>query len=141
MHTSQTHFGFTNVGSNMLPFQVLAFSFWHFWSWTPCTFSFKKQYPKGLHLTKFKSWPNKVGQNSNTYSPFETGQNSNFYNMKFLAFHIWSKFKLSPLEITQMLIRMNLEGLQIINSTNENFGSLHFDKIEIFTISKRIDKI
>ena len=26
---------FYQFGSNMLPFQVLAFSFWHFWSWTP----------------------------------------------------------------------------------------------------------
>ena len=36
MHILHTHFGFTNVGSNMLPNQDIELSFWHFWSWTPC---------------------------------------------------------------------------------------------------------
>ena len=36
MYISQTHFGFTNVGSKMLRLLDIALSFWHFWSWTPC---------------------------------------------------------------------------------------------------------
>ena len=37
MYSFQTHFGFTNVGSKVFPSRDIAFSFWHFWSWTPCS--------------------------------------------------------------------------------------------------------
>ena len=33
----ETHLVFTNVGSEMLHFRVIAFSFSKFWSWTPCS--------------------------------------------------------------------------------------------------------
>ena len=37
MYSFQTHFGFTNVGSKVFHSRDIAISFWHFWSWTPCT--------------------------------------------------------------------------------------------------------
>ena len=39
MYISQTHFGFTNLGSNFHNLLVKAFWIWKFWSGTPCTFS------------------------------------------------------------------------------------------------------
>ena len=36
MYISQTHFGFTNLGSQVHSFWVIAVSIRKFWSWTPC---------------------------------------------------------------------------------------------------------
>ena len=38
MYIFQTHFGFTNIGSNLHHYQDIAIYFCNFWSWTPCIF-------------------------------------------------------------------------------------------------------